>query len=179
MNESSQFLSRWVFLRLLGAIYLIAFVSLWVQVDGLLGSGGILPARARFPREQNVGERRARHKPIPGPGPGNDTGAHVSRPESPFGSGLYPAFRLAPHNVGNHRHAGFAVVQAGNGGEVFSTVMVKTLRILADDFLQRLETIRGASPPGVLTQQRSNLFFFTFPFWHPILFRGPTHGLHE
>jgi hypothetical protein len=45
LNESSQFLSRWVFLRLLGAIYLIAFVSLWVQVDGLIGSAGILPAR--------------------------------------------------------------------------------------------------------------------------------------
>jgi hypothetical protein len=37
-------LSRWVFLRLLGVIYLIAFVSLWVQIDGLIGSNGILPA---------------------------------------------------------------------------------------------------------------------------------------
>jgi lipase maturation factor 1 len=46
LNESSQFLSRWVFLRLLGAVYLIAFVSLWVQVDGLLGASGVLPARA-------------------------------------------------------------------------------------------------------------------------------------
>src|SRR6516165_7956978 len=33
---------RW-FLRALGAIYLIAFVSLWVQVDGLLGSNGVSP----------------------------------------------------------------------------------------------------------------------------------------
>ncbi len=40
----SQFLARWLFLRLLGAIYLIAFASLWVQIDGLVGSGGILPA---------------------------------------------------------------------------------------------------------------------------------------
>ena len=38
-------LTRWVFLRALGVIYLIAFVSLWVQVQGLIGSGGILPAR--------------------------------------------------------------------------------------------------------------------------------------
>jgi lipase maturation factor 1 len=37
-------ISRWLFLRLLGAIYLIAFVSLWVQVDGLIGSHGILAA---------------------------------------------------------------------------------------------------------------------------------------
>jgi len=33
---------RW-FLRTLGVIYLIAFVSLWVQVDGLIGSNGISP----------------------------------------------------------------------------------------------------------------------------------------
>lgn len=31
------------FLRLLGVIYLIAFLSFWVQVDGLIGSNGILP----------------------------------------------------------------------------------------------------------------------------------------
>ncbi len=40
-------LAGWLFLRLLGAVYLVAFVSLWVQVDGLLGSRGILPA-ARY-----------------------------------------------------------------------------------------------------------------------------------
>jgi lipase maturation factor 1 len=47
-------LASWLFLRLLGATYLVAFVSLWVQVDGLVGSGGILPA-AEFLRA--VGER--------------------------------------------------------------------------------------------------------------------------
>ncbi len=31
------------FLRALGLIYLIAFVSLWVQIDGLVGSGGVSP----------------------------------------------------------------------------------------------------------------------------------------
>jgi hypothetical protein len=36
--------SRWIFLRLLGFVYLCAFVSLWVQLDGLIGSNGILPA---------------------------------------------------------------------------------------------------------------------------------------
>src|SRR2546429_79937 len=34
-----------MFLRLLGLAYLVAFVSLWLQVDGLIGSNGILPAR--------------------------------------------------------------------------------------------------------------------------------------
>src|ERR1041384_2099555 len=38
-------LSRWVFLRAVGIIYLIAFVSLWVQVKGLIGAHGILPAQ--------------------------------------------------------------------------------------------------------------------------------------
>src|SRR4029434_4390996 len=33
---------RW-FLRTLGPIYLIEFVSLWVQVDGLIGRDGISP----------------------------------------------------------------------------------------------------------------------------------------
>ncbi len=36
--------SRWLFLRALGGIYLIAFLSLWVQIHGLVGSNGILPA---------------------------------------------------------------------------------------------------------------------------------------
>lgn len=39
-------LSRWLFLRLLGVIYLIAFVSLWTQIRGLVGSQGILPAES-------------------------------------------------------------------------------------------------------------------------------------
>ena len=37
-------LVRWAFLRGLGAIFLIAFASLWLQVDGLIGRNGILPA---------------------------------------------------------------------------------------------------------------------------------------
>ncbi|MEI7939743.1 MAG: lipase maturation factor family protein [Verrucomicrobiota bacterium] len=37
-------LVRWVFLRSLGLIYLIAFVSLWVQIIGLVGRNGIQPA---------------------------------------------------------------------------------------------------------------------------------------
>jgi lipase maturation factor 1 len=43
-QPSSYILSRWVFLRLLGLVYLIAFLSLRVQVMGLIGAHGILPA---------------------------------------------------------------------------------------------------------------------------------------
>jgi lipase maturation factor 1 len=38
-------LTSWVFLRLLGFVYLVAFVSLWTQILGLAGHDGILPAR--------------------------------------------------------------------------------------------------------------------------------------
>ena len=46
---------RW-FLRMLGLIYLIAFVSLWVQVDGLVGSNGMSPVGQFLPAvRQQVG----------------------------------------------------------------------------------------------------------------------------
>ncbi len=49
MNEitkkhTSYILTRWLFIRLLGIIYFIAFISLHVQILGLVGSDGILPA---------------------------------------------------------------------------------------------------------------------------------------
>jgi hypothetical protein len=37
-------IAAWVFLRILGAVYGIAFLSLLVQIDGLIGPRGILPA---------------------------------------------------------------------------------------------------------------------------------------
>ncbi len=37
-------LASWLFLRLLGIIYLTAFVSLAVQIKGLAGRDGVLPA---------------------------------------------------------------------------------------------------------------------------------------
>ena len=43
VEQPAHFLTRWIFLRALGVIYLIAFVSLWVQIGGLIGHNGILP----------------------------------------------------------------------------------------------------------------------------------------
>jgi predicted DCC family thiol-disulfide oxidoreductase YuxK len=43
-DDPRSVLTRSLFLRALGVVYLIAFLSLWVQVDGLIGSQGILPA---------------------------------------------------------------------------------------------------------------------------------------
>ena len=42
---STWWLSRWLFLKGLALIYLAAFLSLLVQVDGLVGPSGILPAQ--------------------------------------------------------------------------------------------------------------------------------------
>jgi hypothetical protein len=42
-GEASFVISRWVFLRLLGIICLIAFSSFWCQAEGLIGRNGILP----------------------------------------------------------------------------------------------------------------------------------------
>jgi lipase maturation factor 1 len=46
VDRSTYHIASEVFLRSLGIIYLIAFVSLWVQIIGLIGSDGILPMRA-------------------------------------------------------------------------------------------------------------------------------------
>jgi predicted DCC family thiol-disulfide oxidoreductase YuxK len=44
VERSADSLTRWLFLRGLGVIYLIAFISLWTQLTGLIGQRGILPA---------------------------------------------------------------------------------------------------------------------------------------
>jgi len=43
-SEPTYMLAGWLFLRLLGLIYFVAFVSLATQIKGLVGSKGILPA---------------------------------------------------------------------------------------------------------------------------------------
>lgn len=55
----SYLIGRWLFLRLLGLVYLIAFASLWVQIEGLVGSDGILPVADYLDRiEARVGTER-------------------------------------------------------------------------------------------------------------------------
>jgi predicted DCC family thiol-disulfide oxidoreductase YuxK len=43
-QPDSFFVGRTLFLKLLGVVYFAAFLSLWVQIDGLVGPNGILPA---------------------------------------------------------------------------------------------------------------------------------------
>ena len=61
--------ANWLFLRLLGLVYVLAFWSLSVQIVGLIGADGILPARAyidgarAFVAAQQIGVDRFRLLP--------------------------------------------------------------------------------------------------------------------
>ena len=54
VGPSTFFLSRQLFLRLLGVIYLTAFLSFGVQARGLIGENGILPAGEYLARVHNA-----------------------------------------------------------------------------------------------------------------------------
>ncbi|HEX7517254.1 MAG TPA: lipase maturation factor family protein [Chthoniobacterales bacterium] len=49
VRQPTYFESRRCFFRSLGGIYLIAFLSLWMQLDGLIGEHGILPVAEYLP----------------------------------------------------------------------------------------------------------------------------------
>ena len=42
-SETTYFFSRELFLRLLGLVHLVAFLSFWIQAEGLVGQNGVLP----------------------------------------------------------------------------------------------------------------------------------------
>src|SRR5256885_2007229 len=56
-HATTYALAGWVFLRVLGLIYMIAFVSLAMQIKGLVGSDGILPV-AEFLKRPGRGQIR-------------------------------------------------------------------------------------------------------------------------
>ncbi len=59
LQKDSYAFTQFIFTRLLGVIYLIAFISLWVQIQGLVGSHGILPvAEFLTAIKQNYGIER-------------------------------------------------------------------------------------------------------------------------
>jgi predicted DCC family thiol-disulfide oxidoreductase YuxK len=49
VRPPTYFAARRWFLRALGLIFMIAFVSLWVQIDGLIGANGITPVAEFLP----------------------------------------------------------------------------------------------------------------------------------
>jgi len=48
LEKPTYHLSRWIFLKLIAIVYIIAFLSFWIQADGLVGQNGILPANEFF-----------------------------------------------------------------------------------------------------------------------------------
>ena len=52
VRPPTYFAARRWFLRTLGVIYLIAFVSFWVQIDGLIGKNGVSPVSEFLPGAQ-------------------------------------------------------------------------------------------------------------------------------
>jgi len=69
VEKPNHFLTRWLFLRGMGIIYLIAFTSLWTQINGLIGHDGILsinqlmPAAGQQFDAQGIGLDRFRQLP--------------------------------------------------------------------------------------------------------------------
>src|SRR5438477_9442734 len=58
VRPPAYFVARRWFLRALGLIFLIAFVSLWVQIDVLIGSNGIIPVSEFLPAARvQLGDR--------------------------------------------------------------------------------------------------------------------------
>lgn len=55
-HDNTYLLISGIFLRLLGVIYLIAFASIGVQIDGLIGSQGILPIAERLDELAQTGD---------------------------------------------------------------------------------------------------------------------------
>jgi predicted DCC family thiol-disulfide oxidoreductase YuxK len=49
VERPDYILTRWLFLRALGLVYLVAFISLWTQIGGLIGHNGILPVDQYLP----------------------------------------------------------------------------------------------------------------------------------
>jgi predicted DCC family thiol-disulfide oxidoreductase YuxK len=52
VEQPTYYLPRWIFLRALGVIYFVAFISLWTQISGLIGHDGILPTYQLLPAAQ-------------------------------------------------------------------------------------------------------------------------------
>ena len=58
VRRPTYFAARRIFLRALGVVYLIAFISLWVQVDGLIGANGISPVQQFLAAaKEQIGDR--------------------------------------------------------------------------------------------------------------------------
>src|SRR4051812_46824393 len=75
---STYRVTRQMFLRGLGVVYLIAFGSLLVQVDGLIGTRGLLPVGEYLPLMRTLDPHPYRHNPtLLWLAPSSDAALHV------------------------------------------------------------------------------------------------------
>ena len=56
---------------------------------------------------------------------------------------LYPALKLAQHELADHVHAGLGIVEAGDRGELLAAIVFEDLCVFLRDLLQRLQAIGG------------------------------------
>ena len=57
LSQSTYFASSWLFARGLGVVALIAFLSYWIQAEGLIGSNGIMPHQEDLEEIKEIAER--------------------------------------------------------------------------------------------------------------------------
>src|SRR5271154_5963721 len=69
------------------------------------------------------------------------TSSAVARSVFPWPSN--PALQLAQYKLADHIHARFAVVKAGDRGELLAAIMLEDLGIFLRDLFQRLQAIGG------------------------------------
>src|SRR5262245_22835188 len=62
-GEATYLIATWFFLRLLGLIYTVAFLSLALQIKGLIGSKGILPVAEFLASQRRLGISRLHRVP--------------------------------------------------------------------------------------------------------------------
>jgi len=58
LKDNNFSIAVWLFFRALGVVYLFAFLSYWIQIPGLIGENGILPAKILLEASKyNLGEK--------------------------------------------------------------------------------------------------------------------------
>jgi hypothetical protein len=62
-GATDQLIARWVFLRAMGAIYFSAFLALVLQIRGMVGVNGILPAGVYLEKVRTLGSLRIWYAP--------------------------------------------------------------------------------------------------------------------
>ncbi len=134
--RATHAVTRWVYLRLLGAVGLVATLSFASQADGLVGSNGILPLESQFEELSRVAEQEGwslweKFRAMPTPGWGIPAGMAltVSLGASALGSVLL-LINVLPWFGALLAFAGYLSVQTMGGlftGYQWDVLLLETL----------------------------------------------------